>query len=508
METNRAGQAEPAVEPGRRPPPLARRERVLLMTAAAALQVIAWLVILQLLSAVLGWGYDPRNISPDVAHYADVATRVLLAPHQWPYSAFRFEYPPLSILLFILPPVAGTLQSYHQWFAAQMIAIDAITAVVTTAAAARIWNGLARPLVAAVALAVAVVAMGAIAVEVFDGAVALVLAVAAAAAMRIWNGLGRPLVAAVALALAVVAMGAIAVEVFDGAVALVLAVAVLCLVYRRWTLAALTIGLGFGVKLMPIVLLPLVLVLARTRRSALWALLTGVVAAVVPFMPFLVHDEGGVRSSLFGAQIGRGLQIESVAASPYLVAELIHRGAVTVAVPPGGSLTIAAAGTGLVERLAPLTVLLLLAVVYRAVWHAREELRGSPEGIPVAALAAILAAMCGNKVLSPQHLLWILPLVALCLVSRELLPRIAAVLLLCAMVLTQVEFPGMYYRQIDLDPAPLMVISARNGLLLAAFALTVAAVWRLRSPEPAAVAVRLDSPPSVVRRDGASPAAT
>ena len=457
METNKAGHEWPAVDPDRGSVPLTRRERVLLMTAAAALQVIAWLVVLQLLSSVLGWGYDPRNVSPDVVHYADVATRVLVAPHQWPYAAFPFEYPPLSILLFVLPPVTGSLASYHHWFAAQMIAIDAINA-----------------------------------------------AVAAAAAARIWNGPARPLVAAVALALAVVAMGAIAVEVFDGAVALVLAVTVLCLVYRRWTLAALTVGLGFGVKLMPIVLLPLVLILARTRRSALFALLTGIVAAVVPFVPFLVHDEGGLRSSLFGAQIGRGLQIESVAASPYLVAELVHRGAVTVAVPPGGSLTIAAAGTGLVERLAPLTVLVLLAVVYRAVWHAREELRGSPEGIPVAALAAILAALCGNKVLSPQHILWILPLVALCLVSRELLARIAAVLLLCAMVLTQVEFPGMYYRQIDLDPAPLVVIAARNALLLAAFALTVAAVWRLRSPVPAAAAVPLDASPSVVRRGVAS----
>ena len=396
-----------------------------------------------------------------MVHYADVATRVLLGPGQWPYSAFPLEYPPLSILLFILPPVAGTLPSYHQWFAAQMIAIDAVTAAVATATAARIWNGLARPLVAAVALA-----------------------------------------------LAVVAMGAIAVEVFDGAVALVLAVAVLCLVYRRWTLAALTIGLGFGVKLMPIVLLPLVLILARSRRIALWALLAGVAAAVAPFVPFLAHDAGGVKSSLFEAQVGRGLQIESVAASPYLVAELIRHGAVTVTVPPGGSLTINAAGTGLVERLAPLAVLILLAVVYWAVWHAREELRGSPEGIPVAALAAILAAVCGNKVLSPQHLLWILPLVALCLVSRELLSRMAAILLLCAMVLTQVEFPGMYYRQVHLDPAPLMVISARNALLLAGFALTVAAVWRLRSPEPPAVSVRLNSPPSVVRRDEASPAAT
>ena len=426
-----------------RGPRLARRERLVLLAAAAALQAIAWLVILELFRGILRWGYDPKIVSPDVVHYADVATRVLIG-HEWPYSAFPFEYPPLSILFFILPPVRGTLATYHHWFAAQMIAIDAITAVVTAAAALRLWNGLARPLTVAATLAVAVVAMGAFAIQVFDGAVALVLALA-----------------------------------------------VLCLAYRRWTLAAFTIGLGFSLKLMPIVVLPLVLVLARTRRRILWALVVGGAAAVVPFVPFLVHDDAGVRSGLFGFQIGRGLQIESVAASPYLVADVIHHGAVTVTVPPGGSLTINGAGTGLMERLAPLTVLLLLAVLYWAVWHARAALRSRPESVPLAVLAAILAALCGNKVLSPQHLFWILPLVALCLASRELLPKIAAGLLLCAMALTQVEFPGMYYRQIRLDPTPLLVISARNALLVAAFALAVTAVWRLRSADPVGAPVRV-----------------
>lgn len=432
---------EPAVGSGRKPL-LARRERVLLMAAAAALQAIAWLVILQIFYAILKWGYNPNLVSPDAVHYADVGVRALGG--QWAYSDFPFEYPPLSILFFILPPLRGTLATYHHWFAAQMMVIGAITAVVTAAAAARIWNGLARPLAAAAGLAVAVVAMGALAAQTFDGAVAMVLVLA-----------------------------------------------VLCLVYRRWTLAGLTIGLGFALKLMPIVLLPLALILAPTRRKALWTLLAGVVAAVVPFVPFLLHNAAGVRTSLFGAQIARGLQIESVAASPYLIANVVHRGAVSVTVPPGGSLTINGAGTGLVESLAPLTVLLLLVVVYWAVWHAREPLRGRPDAVPVAALAAILATLLGNKVLSPQHLLWILPLVALCLVGRELLPRIAAVLLLGAMALTQVEFPGMYFRQIRLDATPLAVISARNLLLVAAFVLAVTAVWRLRPAEPAAARIQV-----------------
>jgi hypothetical protein len=130
-------------------------------------------------------------------------------------------------------------------------------------------------------------------------------------------------------------------------------------------------------------------------------------------------------------------------------------------------------------------VLLLLTVAYWMVWRARATLRARPEGIPVAALAVVLAALCGNKVLSPQHLLWILPLVALCLVGRPLLPKVAAGLLLGAFVLTQIEYPGMYWQQVDLDPTPLIVIAARNALLVAAFVVTVLAVWKLRPAEPA-----------------------
>jgi len=414
-------------------PRLARRELVLLLAAAAALQAIAWVVVYQVLVANK-WGYVPW-LGSDTALYADRGLRV--TGGQWPYTEFPFEYPPLSLLFFVLPPLRSTLAVYHAWFGAQMIVIDALTAIVTTVVATRVWPGLARPLAAAAALAAAVIAAGAVAIDRFDGAVALVLAVA-----------------------------------------------MLCLVYRRWALAGLVIGLGFSLKLMPIVLLPLVLVLARTRRRVVWATVAALVGAIGPFLPFLIHDAAGVRSSLFGAQIGRGLHIESVAASPFLLLQVLRPGTVAI-VPPSASLTISGSGTGLVESAAPLTVLLLLAVAYWMVWRARETLRSRPEGIPVAALAVVLAALCGNKVLSPQHLLWILPLVALCLVGRPLLPKVAAGLLLCAFVLTQIEYPGMYWRQVDLDPTPLLVIAARNALMVAALVVTVIAVWKLRPAEPA-----------------------
>ena len=412
------------------------RELLLLLAAAAALQAIAWVVIFQVLVAHK-WGYVPSPVS-DSSYYAFIGYKIVNG--QWPYVDFAFEYPPLAALLFVIPPLRGTLGEYQRWFSVEMIALGVLTAIVTAAVAARMWDGL-----------------------------------------------GRPLAAAAALGLAVVAAGAIAVDRFDGAVALVLALALLCMVHRRFTLAGFTVGIGFSLKLMPIVLLPLVLVLARTRRCVAWALAAAAAGALIPFLPFLVRDAGGVKTSLLVSQVGRGLQIESVAASPYLVAQLIRPGAVTVTVPLGGSLTVNAAGTRLVDQLAPLMVFILLVLVYWAVWRSREALRADSEGIPVVALAALLATMCGNKVLSPQHLLWVLPPVALCLVGRLWLPKVAALLVFVALVLTQVEYPGMYYRQMRLDPVPLAVISIRNAVLVAAFVVAVAAIWRLKRQKEEAV---------------------
>lgn len=421
-----------------------RRDYVILLTAAAALQAIAWLLIYRVLVAN-GIGYLP-SLEGDTAYYAARGLRVI--GHEWPYTDFPYEYPPLSLLLFVLLPLKGTLASFHTWFGAQMMAVDALTAVVTTAAAARIWPGI-----------------------------------------------GRPLAAACALAVAVIAMGAVAIDRFDGAVALVLAGIVLCLVWERWVAAGALTGVGFALKLMPIVVLPLVLVLARRRRPIVWTIVLSLACAAAPFVPFLLHDRHGLAASLFGMQMSRGLHIESVLATPFLLLQVMHPGAVHI-VYPFGSLTVNGAGVALVAGLAPLFVLALLGAIGLAVWRSRDVLRSSRETIPPAVLACVLASLCGNKVLSPQHLLWILPLVALCLAGRSALPKLAGALLICAMVLTQVEYPGMYYQQVDLSTSALLVLVARNMLIAGAYTVLLAYLWRLRSAAAEATATSCEPEPA------------
>jgi len=402
------------------------RELLLLAGAAMALQAITWSLLLALYSS--GVWYSLHKFS-DTPYYLAISERI--AHGEWPYINFPFEYPPLTLLFVGLSPSLGSVASYDRWFAAEMIVICMASAAV----------------------------------------VALIAA-------RVWSGLGRPLGAAAGFAAAVIAAGAISLNRFDPAVGLVVALSVLALVCRRFTLAGVAVGLGFALKLVPIVLLPLVLVLAAKRSPVLRAAVATGLAASIPFLPFLLRSSGAFTGTLQG-QTARGLQIETVAATPYLAWKAISHGANVALVSPIGSPAISAPGTIILARLAPLIVLGLLVIVYAGIWRTRAHLRANAEWVAPAALAAMLAFMCGNKVLSPQHVLWVLPLVALCLAARHPSHRAVGVLMLAAIALTQVEFPGLYSGVVALESVPLLVIVARNILLLAAFVLVVVSLWGL-----------------------------
>ena len=388
--------------------------------------MIVWLIALSVVGRYVGLYRSP---SADVAHYAMIADFV----HHgwWPYAQYPFEYPPLALVPILAPPTASVVATYQSEFRVVMIVVLAATAVVTTAAAAKIWPTVERPLGVALAFAFGVTAIGI-------------------------TALNR----------------------FDGTVALVVAATMLCLVSRRWAWAGLLVGLGFSLKLMPIVLLPLVLVLARTWRRGTRVVLLAAAGAIIPFVPFLIRGPGSLWTSLFGGQVSRGLGIESVAATPYLLADLAGLGHVHVVVPYGGSTELTAPGTSVLVASAPLAVLLLVLLVYVVVWRVRSTLRRDNEVIALAALAAILATICGNKLISPQHLIWLLPLAALGVMSKTTRYRLPAALVLAAAAVTQAEFPFLYGDVVDLRAVGVLTLALRNGLLVAAYIAALVVLWR------------------------------
>ena len=358
--------------------------------------------------------------------YLEHAQKV--AAGQGVYRDFPFEYPPLALPLFTLP-YRGDPAVYGQWFAGEMILLCSAAAALTGATAAALWRGLKRPLVAAGAYAAAVLAAGAITANRYDVAVALTLAAC-----------------------------------------------LLFLARRHTTAAGAALGVGVALKLTPGMLLPLVLIVAETRRRVLYALAGFLVFAIVPFLPFLGRVDGLTNIITYHAQ--RPLQIESVPGTLYLIAGA--RGAWGIGTGNSfGSQSLAGPGSVLVARLSIWVALLLVAGVYLLIWRRRALLRAAPEFIPVAALACVLAFTVCNKVLSPQFLCWTLPLVALVVVGRSRFQRTAGVLTLVAIALTQIEFPYLYWDLVSLQPGAVYVVVARNVVLVAAAVFAVLAVWKL-----------------------------
>ena len=87
-------------------------------------------------------------------------------------------------------------------------------------------------------------------------------------------------------------------------------------------------------------------------------------------------------------------------------------------------------------------------------------------------LALILALMTFGKVLSPQYFIWTLPAWAL-VAARD---RVLAILGGLTLLLTQVEFPALYWRFLDMRPESVAIVVTRNTLLVVFFGV---AAWRL-----------------------------
>ena len=106
--------------------------------------------------------------------------------------------------------------------------------------------------------------------------------------------------------------------------------------------------------------------------------------------------------------------------------------------------------------------------------------------MPLAVLALILAFMTFGKVLSPQYFIWILPAIALVIPER----RALGLLLIGALVLTQIEFPRNYWSFVYLDRGAVLLVVARDAVLCVAFALSLWHLWRLPDVAPATVETR------------------
>ena len=206
----------------------------------------------------------------------------------------------------------------------------------------------------------------------------------------------------------------------------------------------------------------------------------------------------------------RGVQIELIPSSI-----LLALGVPVRVVYQSGALEVESAATSLVAGLSPLLVEVaaLCATAGYALSRARSGQRSSepagsrdeptrllaasdPEGFVAATLLILLLTIVFSKVLSPQYLLWILPIVPL-LVVGHLHGRLFQVGFLVACFLSTLIYPVLYLREFErVDPAGgylipgtlgVAILVLRNGILIVLALLLVRPVVRLgRTQSPGA----------------------
>jgi hypothetical protein len=290
-------------------------------------------------------------------------------------------------------------------------------------------------------------------------------AVALCAAAIVLRALRRPPPAVWAVllfvALAPLLLGSLVLSRYDlWPVALVVG-SLAALVSGRLRLGHGLLGLGITAKLYPAVLLPLAVAFAWKRAGRREAVVcatvaVGVVAAV--FLPFVVLAPGGVWHSL-SVQLDRPLQVESLGSAVLVAAHHVFGVAVT-GETSHGSQNLAG---GAADAIAVGTTILQAAVLV-AIWVAFARGPASSEALVRAAAAVLCAFVALGKVLSPQFLLWLIPVVPLVRGRRGLW---AGPLLAVALVLTQVWFPSRYFRfALDFEAGLTWVVLARDLVLV------------------------------------------
>ncbi|MER7045647.1 glycosyltransferase family 87 protein [Streptomyces jumonjinensis] len=130
-----------------------------------------------------------------------------------------------------------------------------------------------------------------------------------------------------------------------------------------------------------------------------------------------------------------------------------------------------------VSSVARLSLALSLgALCWLVLWRIRAR-RWGPATPYDAALAAVLLFTVTSRVISPQYLIWLIGLAAVCLTSRHTTQRPVALLMAPAAVLSALVFPLLYDEVVHGTTLGCLLMVLRNGLLLTAAVVSCRRLW-------------------------------
>ncbi|MFF1561602.1 glycosyltransferase 87 family protein [Streptomyces sp. NPDC058279] len=254
---------------------------------------------------------------------------------------------------------------------------------------------------------------------------------------------------------------------YDVQVTLLAVGSLLCLRHRP-RLGGVIAGIGAMVKVWPLLALLGAPRGKSTREAVIAAALTCV--ALLAVFAALFRDSLG----FLGNQGDRGVQVESVGGSALMLAmrTKVWPGRITFQY---GAFEYVGPYVPVIARASlALTVIgFLLLVLWRV--RARRWTTATPLD---AALCAIMVFTVTSRVISPQYMIWLLGLAAVCLTSRHTTQRPIAWLLAVTTLLTSLIFP-VWYGDVLLNTwTGTVLLCARNGMLLYATVWSGIRLWR------------------------------
>jgi uncharacterized membrane protein len=361
-----------------------------------------------------------------------------------PYRDFAVEYPPLALLFMLIPRLFGSYAStYILGFSIEILIFDLLAMLFISALSKRLN-------------------------------------------MELWKSLGI-------YTLAVLSIGPLLINRYDLIPAVIVLGAVYAFSRGHSNIAWALLAVGVMTKIYPAVIVPLFLIYDLVRRRyrravegiSSFALTIGLIA-----LPFLIISPRGFLES-FTYQTGRGLQIESVLSSILLLCQKLGFTTLTIEAASGGTDVVSPLATTL-ANITPAFVVTALLLVYwlyyrrqSQVCHSErsEESRGgeapcitpdkcaSPKEVSnnetasliSFTLLAILAFILSNKVLSPQFIIWLAPLIPL-VTGRA--SRLSWLLFIAIGLMSYLIFPTGYLTLEEGDIRMIILLLARNAALI------------------------------------------
>jgi hypothetical protein len=300
-----------------------------------------------------------------------------------------------------------------------------------------------------------------------------VLDAAALATLTGWGRQRRNLAAGWWWVLFLLALGPVSLGRID-AVSVAVVLVGLLLLAKHPTAASVLITLATWIKVWPAAIIATIVIASRHRVAVIGSVIgtsIGIVAIALAF------GSGANVVSFISQQTGRGLQIEAPVSTIWLWRGFGHA-AGTVVYFDQQILTFQVSGPGTQVASAIMTPLMALAVALVAALGIRAMRRRVPvaELLPLLALGFIMCLIVFNKVGSPQYESWIGVPVVLALATGGLARRrfrVPAIVAMIIAVTTQAIYPYFYDLVVTLHPVMLLVLTARNLLMIALLAWVV-----------------------------------